>query len=1843
MIKKIILVLLFLINSILVWSQTKSTSKISTLIKQKKEARLHKKEKIWRSPLQNNTINFYQVQQAFYKMWNKEKEEIAKENTIKTNAYEEDESKESEYFRFKRWEYYMAPRVYPTGDLSLPSTTWQQFESYLKSNAKANQIYQQNILNNNKNNSTGNKNSNGVASLISGSGWVFAGPTGQPTGGGAGRLNFVRFDPTNSNTIYVGAPDGGVWKSTNGGASWTTNTDQLAVIGSSDLAIDYTNTQNMYLATGDGDHGDSRSIGVLKSTDGGATWLASGLTFTVNAGVLIYKLIINPINPNSLYAATTAGLFKTVNGGANWVNVAAGNFKDVEFKPKDTLVVYATTASLFYKSVNGGTVFTSITNGVPTGVNRLAIGVTNADSSYVYLLGSLSSNSGFKGLYRSIDAGTSFTNRSTTPNLLGWSSLGNDATSGGQGWYTLSIAVSPTNKDRVLVGGVNIWQSINGGTNWTLNAHWTGSGAPYVHADIHALEFLPGSGTTYFAGSDGGLFKTINNGVAWTDLSAGLSIAQIYKIGLSGANPNLWITGHQDNGTNLYNNSLYNYTLGGDGMDCFIDITDDNVMYGEQYNGNFNRTLDGGQNWSSIKNGLSGSAAWVTPWYQTPNPNSAANTKVIYGGYTELFKSVNQGSNWTQVGAIGGSGTIVDFKVAPSNDQVIYVVRSNAIFKTINGGTNWSTITNPNSSNSITNIDVKWNDANAILITYSGYSANNKIFKSINGGTSFTNISTGLPNIPCNCVRWYPNTTTDQMYVGCDVGVYYLDNTFSSWQPFFTNMPNVGIADIEIFPFTNVIRAATFGRGVWESPVYNPVLASVYALIGQSESITCKGGSVAFTDKTYGNPTSWQWTFNGGTPATATAQNPGSVTWSNSGIYTITLTASNGLSSSSFSTTVNVTNPSTTPFVEGFEGSTFLPTNWKAVNFNGAWAQANTGKNSLKSAFFDNYNTNANGQRDEMQSPPIDLNSFTYAKLKFDVAHAVYNGTYKDSLQVLISNNCGQTWNSIYLKGYTGLATNGGSSVTAAIFTPSSSQWRTDSIDLSSYTGNGDMMISFKNRGHFGQAIYVDNVNITALNVPVAAITASQTSTCAGTSINFSDNSTNAPTTWSWTFPGGSPSTSSLKNPGAVTWIAAGNPIVQLVASNAAGNNTTSQTINVNANVAPSVAIVANTNNVCSGAPITITATAANSGATPTYQFLVNAIAVQNTLSNIYSTSSFANGDIVTCIVTSNATCASPSAATSNAITINVITGLLWFQDLDVDGFGNVAITTNSCSQPIGYVSNATDCNDNNISINPTAIEICNSIDDNCNGTIDEGCGVVSNTIPANNNPCNSLNASGGSGNVANTTQHTAYDSGSSLFSGCTNFPLANPPYGPNLVYYTGNTSLANNLGINEPIPTCGVSGSNPKSVWYSFKAPSFGAFDVVVRTNYSITNFNCILTAYTINGSPCANNNFIPIVGGCSTNGTLVLSSAILSAYQGQTIYIQLMGNGILNPIGNYLISVQAEATPITVTNINTSSALISLGLVSGLTNLKIYYRKVGNQGFTIFNANPLTTTFTLGSLISGQSYQVWASYSNGIQTFYSTVNTFTTTTGCSGPLAAATAIPVVGHCGSQSFTWPTHPLAVTNYPFRIYNWKTGSSNFYIQAIQNNNTGLTSLSLATNYSFYYKVLCIGGAQQNSSITNYTTCSGAAKQENETVKEPFILYHNGIAFINPTIEELSILVTDQMYNDGKLHNFELNGIQDLVQNTPNNNPIDKSPTFEISPNPNNGNFKITLFEPSTVDGFIYIKIMNANGTKMLQNNKPILKGEREITFNALGLPIGVYLISIANTNIIETKKLIIVE
>ena len=798
--------------------------------------------------------NFYEIQGAFNAYWKD------KDNTVKGKGYTP----------FRRWEYFVEPRVYPSGNLLLLSQNWENFKAFKSDAIKAGHL--------------------SLGASVSSANWVAMGPIGSPTGvnnynikQNVGRDNFITFHPSNPSVFWIGAPAGGLWKTTNGGAAWLTNTDYLTVIGCSDLAVDPTNPNIMYLATGDMEQGDTRSIGVLKSTDGGITWNNTGLSFTVIQARRMSRIIINPNNTQIVLAATSVGIYRSADAGNTWTQITSNATYDMEFKPGDPNTVYAS-GTAFYLSTNGGQTFSTISNGISSAAERMKITVTPNDPNYVYALASSPSNSGLLGVYRSVSSGTAFTLMTNSPDILNGSC--SNPTAGGQGWYDLTIAVSPIDKNEVAVGGVNVWRSTNGGSNFSLIGCWnaTNSSPLYVHADQHELEYNP-LGVLYVC-NDGGLFRY--NGSNWTDLNATRNISQIYKIGLSGMSANKWITGHQDNGTNIYNNGTYIASVGADGMDCFIDRTNDNNMFASWQNGNFLRSSNGGSFWSTA--GITGSA-WLCPWKQDPQ-----NASVIYAGTSQLYSCTLPSLSWTQLGTTGVTGNIKEFAIAPSNNQIIYVIHNNALRKTSDGGNTWTGLSGvPTGLGAPTFITVSPNDPNKVWVTLSGYSAANKVFQSTNGGTTWTNITFNLPNLPANC-SVYQSGSNDMIYVGMDIGVYCKDINTNTWTLYNSGLPNVPITDMEISPANpNKLRAATYGRGVYEVDLFQvtaPPVSNFYIPAG-----ICSSTTRVFQDASNNSPNAWSWSVTpsaGVNITVATAQSP-SINFTNPGTYTVSLVASNSL------------------------------------------------------------------------------------------------------------------------------------------------------------------------------------------------------------------------------------------------------------------------------------------------------------------------------------------------------------------------------------------------------------------------------------------------------------------------------------------------------------------------------------------------------------------------------------------------------------------------------------------------------------------------------------------------------------------------------------------------------------------------------------------------------------------------------------------------------------------------------------------------------------------------------------------------------------------------------------
>ncbi|MCX6154851.1 MAG: T9SS type A sorting domain-containing protein [Candidatus Kapabacteria bacterium] len=747
---------------------------------------------------QSERSNFNSIQQSFYD-YEKLFDASHPEPMSKTKG--------SGYKIFKRWENFWQPRV--SADGSFPNSNINQTE----------------LIKWNKNNHKQNKNNK-----LQSANWAPIGPSTSSGGyAGLGRVNCVRALGSAPSVIWAGAAAGGVWKSQNGGISWTCMLTNISSLGISDIGIDPTNSNHVYIATGDNDHSDTRSIGVYETSDGGASWNPTGLSFNESSYTLIYRLLIHPTTPNIIYASTSVGVYKTTNGGVNWSNISSYIGKDLEFKPGDPNTIYGS-SNIVFRTTDGGTNWSQLTTGLPSsGIQRIAIAVTPANSAYIYALIS-NGNSGYLGMYRSTDAGNNWVSRSTSPNILDGTTNGSG--SGGQAWYDLCIAVSNSNAELVFTGGVNIWKSTNGGQNWTINTMWYAYGSlPTVHADQHELFFIPGT-STLFNGNDGGVYRTTDYGSSWTWMGNDLQITQFYKLGITSNSPVMVIAGAQDNGTKLYNSGAWNDVNGGDGMECFIDFQNNSTMYCTTQNGSLNKSTDGGNNFFSIKGSIGENGAWVTPFLMSPS-----NNNVLFAGFVNVWRSANGGTSWSKISSFSGSSLSL-VTVAPSNANYICAYVSSVINKTTNGGTAWTTIALP-FAGSLTGLIYSQTDAQKMWATFSGYSSGNKVFYSSDGGNNWTNISANLPNVPVNCVV-YQEGTSDIVFVGTDIGVFTYDPSIGSWQSFSDNMPSVVVDDLAYNYNTNTLYAATFGRGIWYSTVQvsQPISSSVLT------SSLCSGTSL---------------------------------------------------------------------------------------------------------------------------------------------------------------------------------------------------------------------------------------------------------------------------------------------------------------------------------------------------------------------------------------------------------------------------------------------------------------------------------------------------------------------------------------------------------------------------------------------------------------------------------------------------------------------------------------------------------------------------------------------------------------------------------------------------------------------------------------------------------------------------------------------------------------------------------------------------------------------------------------------------------------------------------------
>ncbi len=637
--------------------------------------------------------------------------------------------------------------------------------------------------------------------------WVERGP-----GNFGGRTRAVVVHPSDVNTWWAGAVGGGIWKTTDGGNTWSCKTDDLPVLSVTAMDLCKTQPDILYAGTGEGFYNGDAIIGdgVFKSTDGGETWSQLSSTASNTNFRYVNRLIVDPDNPNTLLVATNTGVYRSTDGGTSWTEVFNNGqrVQQIVANPlrfdSQFICVYS---SGIYKSTDGGLTWNYVSEEI-TDHQRIEMAIAPTDTNIVYA-SPVNNDNGLLGFFRSPDAGNTWINYGNSTNWLG-----------GQGWYDNDLAVSPLDEDIVFVGGIDLYRvQINGSSmNVTQISEWyTGSSYPYVHADQHALVPVKVSNTNFIlvAGNDGGVWYSPDMGQSWESKDNQYNVTQYYD---ADRHPtvNAFIGGTQDNGTHRSPTeptaaSDWSSVIGGDGFDCAWNKSNPEIVYGTLYNTRIYKSTDGGYNFSSVNNNMPQSGIFHTPLFMDPNNSDKLFTA---GDDNTLWWTDDGGNNWHSVSANYGGYSRVKIAVSSVNSNIVWT-GSTTIYNNVStdGGLTFTQVTQPSGSPHayLTGISTHPTNQNEAFITI-GSSGYGKIYRTYDLGQTWTDITNNLPDIPVFTVLVMPFDTTE-IWIGTDLGLFISYDDGQSWAYANNGIPAVSIRRLKIV--NQEIVAATHGRGIW--------------------------------------------------------------------------------------------------------------------------------------------------------------------------------------------------------------------------------------------------------------------------------------------------------------------------------------------------------------------------------------------------------------------------------------------------------------------------------------------------------------------------------------------------------------------------------------------------------------------------------------------------------------------------------------------------------------------------------------------------------------------------------------------------------------------------------------------------------------------------------------------------------------------------------------------------------------------------------------------------------------------------------------------------------------------
>ncbi|WP_411720587.1 WD40/YVTN/BNR-like repeat-containing protein [Mycetocola sp.] len=623
----------------------------------------------------------------------------------------------------------------------------------------------------------------------------------------SGRLSAVAVDPAQPTHVLAGSANGGVWESRDAGASWLPRTDYQTTLSVGALAFDPNNGSIAYCGTGEGAWWGYTYLGngILRSTDGGTTWMSLCTAPFVGQG--FFQLVVDRTDGQRLYAATTGGLYVSSDGGSTWTQRRSSTCWGVSVDPAGTEVLAACRDGLF-SSTDDGTTWTAVAlPGAPANFFRFAVSIAPSNAAVAYAWGARLNND------------QSVTTLLWRRNAGAWNIVAPPAdVNGGQAWYDWYVAAAPDRDTQVYLGAIDLHRGDLANANWTWTNLSSRQIGDSIHPDQQSIAFAPGLPDTVYAGNDGGLFRSPDRGVTWVSCNNGLVISEFEYIAQDIGTSRLVIGGTQDNGTNRWLGlSSWEHVGDADGGDCGVNRGLPTTMVHTRQNGTMLRSTTGGalNTWNFVTPPRpSGEAPGL---FYVPVEYSAAVGDTVALGGLALYVSRDNATNWTRL-AYPAAGTASALHL-PDPDTVVVGLTDGRVLRSRFSDGDWSALTAlavPRAA-WISDLYATPGAGDRLWVTSSAVNGG-RVFRSDDSGSTWTDRTAGLPNLPITAIA-VDDTNPNRVWVGADLGVYQSSDGGVTWAAYSNGLPTAYVGDLIFHPHARVLRAGTRNRGVWQIPV----------------------------------------------------------------------------------------------------------------------------------------------------------------------------------------------------------------------------------------------------------------------------------------------------------------------------------------------------------------------------------------------------------------------------------------------------------------------------------------------------------------------------------------------------------------------------------------------------------------------------------------------------------------------------------------------------------------------------------------------------------------------------------------------------------------------------------------------------------------------------------------------------------------------------------------------------------------------------------------------------------------------------------------------------------------